>query len=278
MEFNMSILELIKKRRSVRTYIKKSIEQEKIDTIKNSMEVLKGENFRFDLVDFKIEEGAKLGTYGVIKGASTFIVGILNKEMLSDKSVTLDFGYAFEEIILKCTDLGLGTCWLAGTFNSKDVIKNIFLKDNEQLVMISPLGYADKIRGFEKAMRFMAKSDKRKPWEDIFYSQNFNTPLSRQEADEYGVVLDMVRLAPSAINKQPWRIVKTTNTFDFYSTNIPSTEKEEQKFNVTINDLGIALTHFEYSAKELGLNGSWINDNTKSEEKYTYIRSWKFDK
>lgn len=276
MKFNASAIEIIKKRRSVRTYAKKTVDQEKKDIIKKELEKVKGQKFRFEMIDFKLEEGIKLGTYGMIKGASTFMVGILNKESMDDNDVAVDFGYAFEGIVLRATELGLGTCWLAGTFNSKDALKMVVLKEKEQIVMVSPLGYGDKMRVMEKIGRRMAKSDQRKPWQELFFDQSFDKPLSKEEAGQYTDVLDMVRLAPSAANKQPWRILKTDTTYDFYNAKASSSDKKGQKYDVSYNDLGIAKSHFEYSAKEKGLDGHWVKKNNNMEEKFAYVCSWKF--
>ena len=275
MNFETSVLEIIKKRRSVRTYGTKKVEKEKKQIIKNEMKNLKGNNFRFELIDIDFEKGLKLGTYGMIKGASTFMIGILDKNSAYDKDVAVDFGYALEQIILKATDIGLGTCWLAATFNIKDIMKIISLDDKEQVVMISPVGYGDKIRGMEKLARFAAKSDKRKPWEELFFNQDFNTSLSKDEAGEYAPSLDMVRLAPSAANKQPWRILKINNSYDIYTVKTSFSEKEGQKINITYNDIGIAKVHFEYAAKEKGLKGNWIKKDSSKQEKFTYVCSWK---
>ncbi len=51
-----------------------------------------------------------------------------------------------------------------------------------------------------------AGSANRKEWGDIFFSGNFGGKLSRRDAGDYGEALEMVRLAPSASNKQPWRV------------------------------------------------------------------------
>jgi len=277
MKFRASVIEIIIKRRSVRTYTRKKVEQEKKQILKNEMKNLKGKNFRFELIDFDFEEGIKLGTYGIIKGASTFIIGIFDKKWAKDKNIALDFGYAFEEMVLKSTDLGLGTCWMAATFNEKDIMKIVSLADNEQVVMISPIGYGDKIRGMEKLTRFVAKSDKRKPWEELFFNKDFNTSLSKREAGKYEQVLDMVRLAPSAANTQPWRILKTNKTYDIYTAKTSFAEKEGQKININYNDIGIAKAHFEYSSKQKGLKGHWIKNDNDKEEKFTYVCSWQFN-
>ena len=63
----------------------------------------------------------------------------------------------------------------------------------------------------------------------------------------------MVRLAPSAVNKQPWRVIAADNTAHFYLKRSKgfgrSTHLDMQKI-----DLGIALCHFALTAKENGLS------------------------
>lgn len=276
MIFNTSPTDIIKVRRSVRTYTKKAVEQEKKGIMREVLDNLRGQYFRFDLIDFQLEEGMKLGTYGMIKGASTFIIGILNKELMDDYNVAVEFGYAFEGIILKVTELGLGTCWLGGTFNSKDAMKMIALKDNEQVVMVSPIGYGGNMRGFEKLTRKLSKADQRKPWKELFFHKDFNTPLTIEEAGPYAHVLHMVRLAPSASNKQPWRILKSHKTYDFYNVNAPTSSNKKQKFMMSFNDMGIAKAHFDYVANEKGLKGQWLKKDDIKDEPFTYVCSWEW--
>jgi nitroreductase len=179
MIFRESIQDIIKKRKSVRTYSKKEIEQEKRNYINDCMEDLSGDDYRFVLMDFNNSQGIKLSTYGMIKGASTYMVGILSEKLANDKKASASFGYAFEELVLKATDLGLGTCWMAATFNSKDITRIISLKDEEQIVMVSPIGYEEERSSIEKISRFLAKSDKRKPWKELFFKNDFNKHLKK---------------------------------------------------------------------------------------------------
>ena len=62
----------------------------------------------------------------------------------------------------------------------------------------------------------MAGSDGRLAWERLFFDQAFGTPLTREAAGEYATPLEMVRLGPSASNKQPWRIVREGGAWHFY--------------------------------------------------------------
>ena len=75
------------------------------------------------------------------------------------------------------------------------------------------------------------------------------------EKDTILELLNATRLAPSAVNKQPWRVVVADNAAHFYlqrrkgSTN----ESHEGKLDMQKVDLGIALCHFALTAEENGL-------------------------
>lgn len=276
MNYSAAVQELIQKRKSVRSYLDKAIEPSKKEALKVVMEELSKADYRFKLIDFEFEEGAKLGTYGMIKGAKAYMVGIMNKGKGSDVYTSFDFGSDFEKIVLKATDLGLGTCWLAATFNSSDVSKLIDLKENEHVVMVSPVGYEAPKRVAEKLTRFFAKSDSRKPWSELFFNIDDTMPLTRQEAGDYAEALDMLRLAPSASNSQPWRVIKRNDKFEFYTLASSIASKPDQKIDLSYNDLGIAKAHFELTAKALGLNGYWemLDGDVSGLGEITYVGAW----
>ena len=185
MKYEKSVKSLIKGRRSVRTFTDKKIEDGKTKILTSIMDELSNENYRFLIMDLDFSEGTKLGTYGVIKGASTYILGIMKKSFADDKVMASNFGYTFEQIILKSSELGLGTCWMAGTFNKKDVENLIALNDDEHIVMISPIGYEKSKSTTEKLSRFLAKSDKRKPWDQLFFIENFEKAMTPKDAGRY---------------------------------------------------------------------------------------------
>ena len=73
-------------------------------------------------------------------------------------------------------------------------------------------------------------------------------------------------MAPSASNKQPWRIVRRGADWHFYLQRTKGYGKGSALFAVLRLadlqrvDLGIALCHFELAARELGLVGEWVLD------------------
>jgi hypothetical protein len=86
------------------------------------------------------------------------------------------------------------------------------------------------------------------------------------EADGFAAVLEGVRMAPSASNKQPWRIVRTGADWHFYLQRTKGYGKGSPIFrllrltDLQRVDLGIALCHFELAAREAGLAGEWVLD------------------
>ena len=109
----------------------------------------------------------------------------------------------------------------------------------------------------DRIIRWGAKSHSRKAWESIFFEGSFETPLSRDLSSKYSVVLDMVRLAPSASNKQPWRVVRQGDQYHVFLQRTPNYSGYVKTVDLQRIDMGIAMCHFELTARELGLNGGW---------------------
>jgi len=118
---------------------------------------------------------------------------------------------------------------------------------------------------------------KRYPWANLFFNSNFSEPLTQEKANSYSILLEMVRLGPSASNQQPWRIVKEKdkNIFHFYI--VFSKDSKTQVYNIFRRlDIGIAVCHFDLSAKELGIQGNWVFDERDilGSDEFLYIISW----
>jgi len=216
------------------------------------------------------DESQKLGTYGIIKGTNTFITAIIQ----NDEKNVVELGYYLEKVILYATGLGLGTCWLGGTFNRKDFENYIVLGQDESLAVLIALGYRkDKQSMIETAMRFMAKSDQRKPASELFFEKDSEHSLDLNQLGDYAKVLELVRIAPSASNKQPWRIIRNNNYYEFYCCRTPG--YGIMNYDLQMNDIGIAKCHFELSAIELGLKGRWVKQGNLTEiSNFEYVVSW----
>ncbi len=87
----------------------------------------------------------------------------------------------------------------------------------------------------------------------------------------------MVRLAPSASNKQPWRIRISPGVFNFYLKRTPGYKKGSSRVDLQRIDMGIAMSHFELACRELKLKGEWNvgKEGSVASEFGDYLISWK---
>lgn len=274
-----SIIETMQIRRSCRTYGDEPIEPQALSALEAFLQANGtgpfGANLRFQMVDtgrLTPDERHPLGTYGVIRGARLFIVGAVRKAPQAME----DYGYAMERNILKATSLGLGTCWLGGTFRRSGFAQRMTLAEDELLPAISPVGYPGEKRSItERFFRFSAGSDQRKAWDELFFDRNGATPLSRESAGRYETSLECVRIAPSASNKQPWRIIRAEGAFHFYLSRTPRYDTFFKDIPIQHIDMGIAICHFALASRELGLEGIWkIQDPRVPAGEWIYIASW----
>jgi hypothetical protein len=219
MPYSKPVTEIIKERFSCRTYIDKPIAEEDRERLSGYLSTIGAGPFgaavRLKLIaateqDRKALKG--LGTYGFIKGATGFIMGAVGH---SRKNLE-DFGYMMESAILFATDMGLGTCWLGGSFTRSSFAKKISATVNELVPAVTSVGYILKKGQSGVTIRELVVEHNRKPWGNLFFRETFGIPLSTDEAGPYAVPLEMVRIAPSATNKQPWRIIKDGDSWHFY--------------------------------------------------------------
>jgi nitroreductase len=282
MEYSRSIIEIIRERSSRRSFTPQIVEAEKISALREFFATLEGPfgvKARFMILDTTGWGEGKinaLGTYGTIQGAKLFIVGIITR----GEHDMEDFGYQFEKIILRATDLGLGTCWIGGVFNRSRFADKVGVREDEVLPAISPLGYPTPKRSVtDSIIRWAAGSRNRRPWHELFFHGSFEVALSDRDAGRYFDPLEMLRLAPSASNRQPWRVVKerARDVFHFYLRRSIGYDKLIKAVDLQRIDVGIAMSHFELSARELGLPGQWekmapsvgpLPDTTE------YVRTW----
>lgn len=252
MIFDIPFQEVVEKRHSVRSYMPNSFTNELKIKIKDYINTLSNpfdEKVSFKFIDI-IQSGKehKLGTYGVIKGASAYIGAIAKSASFELEAI----GYEFEKLILYAASLGLGTCWLGGTFQRNEFVKALNLSQDEYLPIISPIGIESEKRNLVGTMiRKIAKSDQRKAFEDIFYEADLSKPLTESNAGDFAFPLEMVRLAPSASNKQPWRIVKDGSVFHFYEYKEPG-YSDRFAYDIQRIDVGIAACHFHLALMEKG--------------------------
>ncbi|MDR1602528.1 MAG: hypothetical protein LBS42_08890 [Tannerella sp.] len=264
----MSVIETILARRSVRSYTGEPLSAEHAELVASHIAGLKapfGAKARIRLIHAQAGESekVKLGTYGWIGGARDYLALVYEEGPMAGEGAA----WMFEQAILYCTGLGLGTCWLGGTFNRKDFVRQVALKPDETLRIVSPIGYPSGRKRFVETYIVGAekKHRTRKPFGATFFHRDFLTPLAEAQAGVYALPFEMVRLAPSANNMQPWRAVLDGDTVHFYRT---------FSFGFSSIDMGIALCHFGETCREKGIAGHFEIRNMPDDKNFRYTISW----
>lgn len=283
---NQQVVELIKQRFSCRICDPRPLEKEKKDLLATFLSEHHagpfGTQSRFEILaateqDLKALKG--LGTYGFVKGACGFIVAAMGPGRRNLE----DFGYLMEHAILYATDLGLGTCWLGGSFTKSRFAKRIGLRTDESMPAVTSVGYVLENSKAEDWIRRRAGGAFRLANEEMFFKDEFGAPLQSNIVGKYAQVMDSVRWGPSASNRQPWRILYKNGVWHLYLQRTKGYGKGSLLYSLLgiadlqRVDMGIAMCHFEFSARELGMDGFWVEeepDVEKQDERTEYIVSW----
>jgi hypothetical protein len=268
------MIDAILDRKSVRTYEKKHLNQHDVDLIGDiisKLEPMKGpfgyqiRYFFYNQETLIDEEAKKIGTYGFIKNAPAFVGGVIENTF----NAIVDYGYLFELMILKATKEGFGTVWLGGTFNRSSF--DSYTKKNEVIPAITPIGYEANPRFFEKAIRYMAKANSRKPLSDMFFIGDRQHPVDEQHVEGWvKACLEYVQIGPSASNKQPWRIIIDQNQVHFYLEKTPN-YATMMPFDMQALDLGIAICHFEQGLIEQKKRYTFCTQEQYNQTGWVYI-------
>lgn len=261
----MDIIQAMQQRRSVRSFTGQPLPDE---DKKRLMEFASkaynpfGGNFDIRIKEFDLKGGYKPSTYGMINGAVDFFL-ISNQE---NPVSALATGFCFEQVVLKAWQMGYGTCWIAATFKGSDFEKGQKWPDGEQLRIICPVGEAAKKSIKEKLTRATLGSQNRKPFKDLFFDGSFDTPL--EQGGRFGQALEMLRIAPSSTNSQPWRAVVMGNIVHFYYV---------EKSPASILDTGIGICHFWETESFNGQEGEFFqaSDAPAAPAKCHYLLSYK---
>ena len=149
----MDLAEAIKKRRSIRKYLPRKVENDKLDRVLEAGRLAPSaknlQEWRFVVVR---DEGRRKRLAEAAKG-QTFVgeapVVIAACATVTDYVMTcgqltypIDLAIAVEHMVLTAAADGLGTCWI-GAFYEEEVKKILNIPPEVRVVALLPLGYPD---------------------------------------------------------------------------------------------------------------------------------------
>ena len=266
----MTLLEAIRERRSVRSF-EGNVSSEDAQKI---LDFAQQQDNPYDIpITWKILDANQYGLSSpVITGTDIYIAGKMKKVPHAEEA----FGCTFEKLVLFTQTLGIGTTWIAGTMDRDAFEKAMALSEDEVMPCVSPMGYpARKMSLRESLMRKGVKADSRMDFFELFFAGSFDHPLKQNEAGKLSDILEAVRFAPSAVNRQPWRIVVCPDVVHFYEKS-GRNRSTENAWDIQKIDLGIALCHFELAARECGSEVSFLIEDPSLPvpENLQYIASY----
>ncbi len=233
------MMKLVRGRRSVRAFDGTALAAAELEEVLRFAQAVKTP---YDLpIEWRALKAGERGLSSpVITGAETWIAGKLRRANHAEEA----FGFAFERVVLYAWSRGIGTTWIAGTMDRPAFERAMALEEGEVMPCVSPLGHpAAKMSLREALMRKGVKADSRLNFGALFFDGGFEKPLTESSAGPLAGPLEMVRWAPSAVNKQPWRIILAGDAAHFYEKRsrgyVSADGWDLQKI-----DMGIAMCHF----------------------------------
>ena len=214
----MTLQEAMTARHSVRQYLDKPIEAEKIEELKALIDECNrkgGTHLQLVTNEPKAFTGG-MAKYGKFSGVSNYIA------VVGKKGDDTNLGYWGEKVVLRAQMLGLNTCWVGLTFSKQPDAYQVL--DGEKLVCVIALGY-----GANAGVQH-----KLKPIEDF-------AVVSGPMPEWFRKGMEAAMLAPTAVNQQKFR-------FLLRDGNRVEAQARFSIIGYAKIDLGIAKYHFEVGA------------------------------
>lgn len=240
----------ISRRSSRRTYKRQQINPQKIEQIKNLINTINEESgLHIQFVENGNEflNGFK-ASYGLISGMPSLIAMAGNEK---DEDLKRKIGYYGEFLVLESVSLGLGTCWISGTYNRDACKRSIELKENENLICVIAIGNVSQNKN-AKELLISQFGKSKQSFDELLSEKDCTPPLWVANG------IEAARTAPSAVNGKPI-------AYRFQKDQL-SAFVSKKNHNAEEIDLGISLAHFQLGAIQGLKEGVWIKEGNV----YTY--------
>lgn len=238
-------LDLLQSRHSVRNYLPESVPDSVRNFLRAEITMINsheaGLNFQLFFDDDNPFRGFSR-SYGMFHNPRNYLAAVIDPTFADAEERA---GYFAEQFVMKLTEMGLGSCFISGSYSAKNVSARMEVYERLPFVVLFGLP-AEREKGFGKLMSRLVHGKEMSPRE-FFDGDN---ALYQQAVKLYPWIetgLAGIACAPSASNRRPVRV------------SMEEREGEQRivaftpKGNVPI-DLGIAKYNFQAS---LSVSGIW---------------------
>lgn len=199
----MDKLALLKSRHSVRSFTADPLPADIVRKIKSEITMTNThqQGMRFQLItgDDKPFKGFAR-SYGMFENPLNYVAAVVD---MATPNILERAGYFAEQLVIKAVSLGLGTCFVGGTFDEKMVDAQI--RAGEKILFLVVLGYAaEKPRLMTRIMtKLVAGKDMSA---DDFFLPKDDLDQAVAVFPDLNVGLEAIACAPSAMNRRPVRV------------------------------------------------------------------------
>lgn len=258
----MNIFEVMHRRRSVRQYANQPLPGETLGEIRGIIERAEGidPEIGVDIHIIDREQSREIvtgliGSYGKVVAPHYMVVTAEEKEGCREHA-----GYLVEQIVLRLALLGIGTCWIGGGFKRGVITQHLPLKSNHIPLVLIAFGTPEKENGHLR----QPEDAKRLPLSQIV----------RGSMDEtWRRVMEAVRLAPSAVNSQPWRFVFEGDQIHVFAAKPEMFLMKKVLEPLNRLDMGIALCHLALGAEHIDKEITFTKLNVAPVKDWRYLLS-----
>ena len=151
-DLSMTFDEIVKARRSIRAYKDTPVERDTLLAVLEAGRLAPSarnrQEWHFTVVtNQKLREQLAVACCGqsmVAQAPAAIVVWGTKEHVMTCKqsAASVDCSIALTHMMLKATELGLGTCWL-GAFKADEVSQALSLPADAIIVAVTPLGYPD---------------------------------------------------------------------------------------------------------------------------------------
>jgi hypothetical protein len=249
-------------RRSVRRYRERRLnetELAQVHQIIERIEPLVPENTLHVLArdDMLRDESlvAGMGAYGRLVTPPHALVPYL----LGEHHPLVDLGYRVEQIVVHMTVLHIATCYI-GTLRREANNRGLLgLPAHSRCAALLVFGFpATAAHDFaiDSLIRAIGRCDTRMPVHRIFFEDSFDNPASPPAV--LSPLITAARLAPSAVNAQPWRFLWRQGEFSLFVRRHNPKYGRSAGQAYRFYDAGICMANIKLAMQALKMRGDWI--------------------
>lgn len=235
----MTKLDVLQSRHSIRSFTTDPLSSEIIKKLKAEITMINTHQhgIKFQLITNDpdpLKGFSKI--YGIFENPRNYMAAVVDT---AAPNIMERAGYFAEQFVIKAVELGIGTCFVGGTYNS--ALVRAQLRAGEKILFLVLLGYPkEKSRMMAKLMVNFVHRKKMKVNQFFVPESGYESVIKTYPILKAG--LKAVACAPSALNKRPTRIFLNDNNGDHQLC-----AKVDDSNPKNLIDLGIAKYNYNFA-------------------------------